>query len=170
MSRLKKVAVRIQSPKSLLNLDDQVGQEIPVGGSFHVDNDNRDMPFVYLDGELLTGGRYDKTHTMIINQWCEDNGIDPMEEKWSRKDINDVSKCINKDKLGFGHVVDGMAFIEVLMGYTVNDISNALQQQGDFKKIYQWLESEFMVTRLASNKFKINNIMQKLKRCKECQD
>ena len=146
----------ISTANDLLNLNDNVGDTNDI--SFKIDVGRRELPFLYLDGEIIKG-KSGETHTMALNQWCKENNIDQSEEGWWRlkpKQISELTK-VDEDSIGFGHISNDMAFIEDVGSCDINTMLNAIQQTESFKKIYEYFKNEFKVTRLAKVKLAYDN-------------
>ena len=137
----------IRSPKDLLSIEDSVGDTTKVKKIFSIDYPYRE-PLVYIDGEIVMGSTYD-SHASTLKKWCEKNEIDYNGDEWFRPDMEKASVMINKDKLAFGHISNGMAFIDVLQNCNNNEVVEALQKRYTYKKIYFWEIDNQQVTRLA---------------------
>jgi hypothetical protein len=138
----------INNPAELADLEDAVGDVAKLSGNFNIDYPNREAPFVYIDGEIVEGDS-SSSHTQVINKWCEENGIDPMKEKWQRQTPDRTMKAINKDSVAFGHIDEGMAFIETCVGVSPEEVLKALEDAGGYEKIYKWSRNGQTATRLA---------------------
>lgn len=138
----------INDTSDLAELDDAVGDTAKLSGDFNIDYPDREAPFVYIDGEIVEGTS-DNSHTQVINQWCEENGINPMKEQWKRQTPDRTMKTINKDCVAFGHIDKGMAFIETCVGVSPDEVLKALKDYGGYDKIYKWSRNGQTATRLA---------------------
>lgn len=136
---------KLLSPIELLDIKDKVGDTEPI--EFAVDLGNRDEAFVYLDGDLLFGEG--KSHTQIVNDYCEDHDLNNLSKDFERVDEKEVADVTNREQVAFGHIVEGMAFIETLFNVSLEEVLDAVKK---YKKVYELVDYSH-VTRLA----KINN-------------
>ena len=140
-------------------MDDSIGEETAVNYDFCIDYPRRDAPIVYLDGEVIVGTHND-SHMSALNNWCEENGIDWEGSTWGRESADDVSQMLDKEKVAFGHIENGMAFIDTLMSCTESEVTKAIAKIKSFSKIYFWNRDDNSVTRLARK----NNTIKMLQR------
>lgn len=132
----------INGAHDLLELDDSVGDTTQCDRSFTVDIGSRDAPFVYLNGEILVGSASD-THSAIIDKYMNR----PVEDIYIRGD--EAVGLTGDAKVGFGHIADGIAFIETCDNVSPEEIEEALKKSGDYTKIYSLTDCDKKVTRLA---------------------
>ena len=139
----------INGAHDLLELDDSVGDTTECDKGFTVDIGSRDAAFVYLEGKILIGNASD-THSAIITKYFNE----PISDYNLRGD--EAIDVTGDDKVGFGHIADGIAFIETCDNVSPEEIEKALKETGDYKKIYSMPLYGHEVTRLAKIK---NNII-----------
>ena len=132
----------INGAHDLFSLDDSVGDTTQCDRSFTVDIGSRDAAFVYLNGEILVG-RASDTHSAIIDKYMNR----PIEDKYIRGD--EAVGLTGDAKVGFGHIADGIAFIETCDNVSPEEIEEALKKSGDYTKIYSLTDCDKKVTRLA---------------------
>ena len=132
----------INGAHDLLELDDSVGDTTECDKGFTVDIGSRDAAFVYLEGKILIGNASD-THSAIINKYFDE----PIRDYNLRGD--EAIDVTGDEKVGFGHIADGIAFIETCDNVSPEEIEKALKETGDYKKIYSMPLYGHEVTRLA---------------------
>lgn len=120
----------LNSPKELLNNNDQIGDTEAI--DFDIDYKDRDQAAVLIDGELITGKA--STHAILLNEWCAENGIDPMKSTWYRPTKKELKKKLNKNKVAFGHIISNVLFVDTMINYSPDEIISTCN--GQFNKIY----------------------------------
>jgi hypothetical protein len=146
----------------LAHNDDKVGDTIELSKSFDVDLGNRDTPFIYLRGEVITGNRQD-THSDLINKYFETARVD---RKMVRS-LDAVDELEAGEPVAFGHIAKNMAFIQTMENCTVDEVKNALQKSGNYKKIYDYNFENCSIKRLAKEELlNVNELIEK-ENCKK---
>jgi molybdopterin-biosynthesis enzyme MoeA-like protein len=131
------------SPYTLSKNNDKVGDIIEVDDNFSVDLGYRDAPFVFLNGNIEIGRESD-THSMLLTRLIDNEESSP---KYIRGD--DAFEMTGDNKLAFGHLVNGLAFLEVVDNVNVNEVVNALIDLPDINKVYDYVDTENYLERLA---------------------
>ena len=120
----------------LAEVDDKIGEQTNVEFGIRLDYDTRDGAFVYIDGDVAYG-EGGEPHALILEKYLEDVGKGDM----IPEDLDDIA---------FGHIVDNMAFVEVLeTGANEDDVAKACKKQLKVDKVY-FLDNDYhIVKRLA---------------------
>ena len=131
----------VYSASSLLDLNDKKGDVTRVLQV--IDYFSRDGAFVYIDGEIVLG-EANVPHQKILNDWLMQHNKELLEKKYGDSD-NVVRPTITETKyktgaksVAFGHIDNGMAFIETMENCTLQEVTNAL---GDYSKIYHYIRN-----------------------------
>ena len=130
------------SPYTLSKTDDKVGDIIDTHGEFSVDLGTRDAPFVFLNGKIEIGRETD-THSMLLTRLVYNEESSP--EYIRGKQGFDMT---GDNELAFGHISNGLAFLEVVDNVNVDKVVNALMQE-DINKVYEFNQGEETLKRLA---------------------
>jgi len=131
----------------VIDVDDKIGDESVL--SREIEYDTRDNCFVYINGELILGDNAASTHGKVIEKYLKSKNIKfENSEAYGRPSKNDIEEYMPINKLGFGHISNGVAFIETdtLDGCNVNEIVNALR--GKVQKIYTYPD-KYNIKRVA---------------------
>ena len=131
------------SPYTLLKNDDKVGDIIEIDDNFSVDLGYRDAPFVFLNGNIEVGRESD-THSMLLTRLIDNEESSP---KYIRGE--EAFNMTGDNKLAFGHIVNGLAFLEVVDNVNVNEVVAALIDLPDINKVYDYVDTENYLERLA---------------------
>ena len=132
------------SPYTLLKNNDKVGDIIEVDDNFSVDLGYRDAPFVFLNG-IIEIGRESDTHSMLLTRLLYEEESSP---KYVRGEAG--YEMTGDEHLAFGHIVNGLAFLEVVDNVNVNEVVAALINLPDINKVYNYVDTdEHYLERLA---------------------
>ena len=131
------------SPYTLSKTDDKVGDVIDTHGEFSVDLGTREAPFVFLNGKIEIGREAD-THSMLLTRLVYNEESSP--EYIRGKNGFDMT---GDNELAFGHISNGLAFLEVVDNVSVDKVVNALIQE-DIDKVYEFDQGGETLKRLAS--------------------
>jgi len=133
-----------------------------------LDVGRRDYPFVVLDKDIVIKGTSKDTHTTAINKFMkkhmnEDSRYKDVKENldevkqdrgklWYRHEGNNALRDANFDVLAFGHVKNGMAFIDTTQGCSADEVANAVKSELGVKKVYdsESYGGSFLNLRVAS--------------------
>ena len=138
------------------NNDDAIGRRIPTKNIDHINDFNRDKPFIYYEGKIYFGKDSNDTHRDLVNMITGDD---------SNKSRNrrSVQNQINDEKVGFGHVVGDIAFVDDdTFNCSQEEVAKALKNESNINKVYTnpyYGESYFV--RLA-NKFHLVKDLRKV--------
>lgn len=149
----------IKDPTMLIDKNDKIGDSFEVLED--IDYMTREKAFMYLDGKIIEGEN-GWSHSQIINHYLKDNGQDTISDDYdeklenSRPLVKQVKEFTGAEHVGFGHIVNDMAFIETVRNCNVNDVKKALQENYNFKKIYMYVKNNYnsYVQRLAKRLMK----------------
>ena len=138
------------------NNDDAVGRRIPVKNINHINDFNRDKPFIYYEGKIYFGKDSNATHRDLVNMITGDDS----NKSRSRRSVQNQ---INDEKVGFGHVVGDIAFVDDdTFNCSQEEVAKALKNESNINKVYTnpyYGESYFV--RLA-NKFHLVKDLRKV--------
>ena len=133
----------VDDAADLAELDDTVGELTPVGS--RIDYRDRDAAFVYVGGQMIVGEGTD-THNQLINRWLDENGKQTISDDYekritfSRPLVKQVQRATGEEAVGFGHIVDDMAFIDVTQNCPVDEVKQAVLEQVDgVTKVYEYI-------------------------------
>lgn len=141
----------------LAEVDDKIGEQTNVEYGRTLDYDTRDGAFVYIDGDVAYGEE-GKTHGQILADYMEELGNEDMipedlkgdDIARSRPTQSRMRRLVDTDNVAFGHIVDNMAFVEVLeTGANENDVAKACKKQLKVDKVYFLDNDNHIVKRLA---------------------
>lgn len=141
----------------LAEVDDKIGEQTNVKDGGILDYDTRDGAFVYIDGDVAYG-EAGKTHGQILADYMEELGNEDMipedlkgnDIARSRPTQSRMRRLVDTDNVAFGHIVDNMAFVEVLeTGANENDVAKACKKQLKVDKVYFLDNDNDIVKRLA---------------------
>lgn len=142
---------------NLAEVDDKIGEQINVKDGRTLDYDTRDGAFVYIDGDVAYGEE-GKTHGQILADYMEEHGNEDMipedlkgdDIAGSRPTQSRMRRLVDTDNVAFGHIVDNMAFVEVLeTGANEDDVAKACKKQLKVDKVYFLDNDNHIVKRLA---------------------
>ena len=153
-------SLSVKTLNDLVNFDDSVGDVVSVTDDSHVDYDNRDYPFIYVDGEIFYNDDMPgMTHSELLVEFLEEHGVDEEdipEDMLKGEIVNSrptkkrLQRLTNAEDVAFGHVMKGIAYIETLMGNVMaNTVAKICERDLDVSKVYQLDNSNFVVKRLA---------------------
>lgn len=138
------------------NNDDAAGRRIPVKNINHINDFNRDKPFIYYEGKIYFGKDSNATHRDLVNMITGDDS----NKNRSRRSVQNQ---INDEKVGFGHVVGDIAFVDDdTFNCSQGEVAKALKNESNINKVYTnpyYGESYFV--RLA-NKFHLVKDLRKV--------
>lgn len=137
----------IKNARELRHNDDNIGDVIQCSNEFNIDLGNRTGAFIYIRGNIIVG-KPNETHSDLINKYFNNENI-PSKRIRS---IDAIDELEDGEPVAFGHIADSMAFIQVLENCSVDEVVNALQKNGSYKKIYDYDYEMPELTRLAKNK------------------
>ena len=141
----------------LAEVDDKIGEQTNVEFGIRLDYDTRDGAFVYIDGDVAYGEE-GKTHGQILADYMEEHGNEDMipedlkgdDIAGSRPTQSRMRRLVDTDNVAFGHIVDNMAFVEVLeTGANEDDVAKACKKQLKVDKVYFLDNYNDVVKRLA---------------------
>ena len=141
----------------LAEVDDKIGEQTNVKDEVILDYDTRDGAFVYIDGDVAYG-EAGKTHGQILADYMEEHGNEDMipedlkgdDIAGSRPTQSRMRRLVDTDNVAFGHIVDNMAFVEVLeTGANEDDVAKACKKQLKVDKVYFLDNDNSIVKRLA---------------------
>ncbi len=142
----------------LSELDDNIGDTTEVDSTEDLDYDTRDAAFIYIAGDCIKGDS-GETHAQILEKYLEDVGKGDRIPKdfegdgdivRSRPSQARMERLTGTKDIAFGHIVDNMAFIEVLeSGANEDDVAKACVKQLGVDKAYFYDTSNYLVQRLA---------------------
>ena len=141
----------------LAEVDDKIGEQTNVEDGRTLDYDTRDGAFVYIDGDIAYGEE-GKTHGQILADYMEELGNEDMipedlkgdDIAGSRPTQSRMRRLVDTDNVAFGHIVDNMAFVEVLeTGANEDDVVKACKKQLKVDKVYFLDNDNHIVKRLA---------------------
>lgn len=141
----------------LAEVDDKIGEQTNVEDGRTLDYDTRDGAFVYIDGDVAYGEE-GKTHGQILADYMEELGNEDMipedlkgdDIARSRPTQSRMRRLVDTDNVAFGHIVDNMAFVEVLeTGANEDDVAKACKKQLKVDKVYFLDNDNHIVKRLA---------------------
>lgn len=141
----------------LAEVDDKIGEQTNVEDGRTLDYDTRDGAFVYIDGDVAYGEE-GKTHGQILADYMEEHGNEDMipedlkgdDIAGSRPTQSRMRRLVDTDNVAFGHIVDNMAFVEVLeTGANEDDVVKACKKQLKVDKVYFLDNDNHIVKRLA---------------------
>ena len=141
----------------LAEVDDKIGEQTNVEDGRTLDYDIRDGAFVYIDGDVAYGEE-GKTHGQILADYMEEHGNEDMipedlkgdDIAGSRPTQSRMRRLVDTDNVAFGHIVDNMAFVEVLeTGANEDDVAKACKKQLKVDKVYFLDNYNDVVKRLA---------------------
>jgi len=141
----------------LAEVDDKIGEQTNIEDGRSLDYDNRDGAFVYIDGDVAYGEE-GKTHGQILADYMEELGNEDMipedlkgdDIARSRPTQSRMRRLVDTDNVAFGHIVDNMAFVEVLeTGANEDDVAKACKKQLKVDKVYFLDNYSGVVKRLA---------------------
>ena len=141
----------------LAEVDDKIGEQTNVEDGRTLDCDTRDGAFVYIDGDVAYGEE-GKTHGQILADYMEELGNEDMipedlkgdDIAGSRPTQSRMRRLVDTDNVAFGHIVDNMAFVEVLeTGANEDDVVKACKKQLKVDKVYFLDNDNHIVKRLA---------------------
>jgi len=141
----------------LAEVDDKIGEQTNIEDGRSLDYDNRDGAFVYIDGDVAYGEE-GKTHGQILADYMEELGNEDMipedlkgdDIAGSRPSQSRMRRLVDTDNVAFGHIVDNMAFVEVLAtGANEDDVAKACKKQLKVDKVYFLDNYNDAVKRLA---------------------
>lgn len=141
----------------LAEVDDKIGEQTNVEDGKTLDYDTRDGAFVYIDGDVAYG-EGGKTHGQILADYMEEHGNEDMipedlkgdDIAGSRPTQSRMRRLVDTDNVAFGHIVDNMAFVEVLeTGANEDDVVKACKKQLKVDKVYFLDNDNHIVKRLA---------------------
>ena len=151
----------IEYMEDLKNKKDNIGDSTFL--MYKIDYGNREYPFVYVDGKIYKGKSME-THTQLVErvflkEKSNDDDEKPNDDDIVRLDNDEMEKDVGSDVFAFGHMCQGMAFIDdKLFHCTKEDVAKALINQTDAKKVYYYDDSDKKATRLAKVKCMKGNI------------
>ena len=131
------------SPYTLSKNDDKIGDTIKINTRFSVDLGMRDAPFVFLNGNIEIGKESD-THSMLLTRLIDNEESSP---KYIRG--QEAFDMTGDNELAFGHIANGLAFLEVLDNVNADKVVNELINLPDIDKVYDYQEYKNELTRLA---------------------
>ena len=144
----------IEYMEDLKNKKDNIGESTFL--TYKIDYGNREYPFVYVAGKIYKGKSME-THTQLVERVFLKKK--PNDDDILRLDNDEMEKDVGSDVFAFGHMCQGMAFIDDnLFHCTKEDVAKALINQTDAKKVYYYDDSYKKVTRLAKLKCMKGNI------------
>ena len=137
---------KIKDPTELIDKNDKIGDSFEILED--IDYKTREKAFMYLDGKIIEGEN-GWSHSQVINHYLKDNDQDTISDdydeklEFSRPLVKQVKEFTGAEHVGFGHIVDDMAFIETVQNCNVNDVKEALQENYNFKKIYMYVKNNY---------------------------
>ena len=131
------------SPYTLSKKDDKIGDVTEINNRFSVDLGMRDAPFVFLNGNIEIGRESD-THSILLTRLV--NNIESSPKYVRGKEAFDMT---GDNELAFGHIANGLAFLEVLDNVNEDEVVNKLINLPDINKVYDYREYTDKITRLA---------------------
>ena len=156
----------VKSVRNLLDNDDKVNEELKCNKLFEVDLGDRDNAFVYVDGQVLVGGK-DESHSQILNRYLGNNNI----SKKRIRSLDTVEGIDSKEPAAFGHISENIAFIQVVENCSEQEVVNALKEN-NYKKIYFYNYENAELVRLAMKRLgaqELSNIEELIEK-ENCKD
>ena len=151
-------SANVDTWSDLSELDDNIGDTTEVESTENLDYDTRDAAFIYIAGDCIQGG-HGETHAQILEKYLEDVGKGDRIPKdfegdgdigGSRPSQARMERLTGTKDIAFGHIVDNMAFIEVLeSGANEDDVAKACVKQLGVDKAYFYDTNNYLVQRLA---------------------
>jgi hypothetical protein len=150
----------VDFPEELLKHDDKIGDVVSLQVDSRIDYDTRDYAFIYIDGEIYyNDGDSSLSHSELLVEYLQENGEKDIpqdmlngEKENSRPSKQRLTRLTGSDDVAFGHVMDGIAYIETLSGSVdAETVAKACEQQLDVEKVYQLDQAQSLVKRLAKN-------------------
>ena len=140
----------IEYMEDLKNKKDNIGDSTFL--TYKLDYNNRENPFVYVDGKIYIGKNFE-THTQLIKRVFLKQGYDN-DKDIQRIDNDTMEKDVGSDVFAFGHIVMNMAFIDDnLSNCTREEVADAIKSQTNVNKVYYCDCHDKQVTRLAKLKY-----------------
>lgn len=140
-------------------INDKIGEQTTVDSSERLDYETRDAAFIYIDGDIAEGD-IGETHAQILEHYLEDmDREEDIPEDLKEDDVNTsrpsqarMKRLFKTDNIAFGHIVDDMAFVEVLeSGADENQVAKACKSKMGVNKVYFYDSENSIVKRLAKN-------------------
>lgn len=140
----------IEYMEDLKNKKDNIGDSTFL--TYKLDYNNRENPFVYVDGKIYIGKNFE-THTQLIKRVFLKQGYDN-DKDIQRIDNDTMEKDVGSDVFAFGHIAMNMAFIDDnLSNCTREEVADAIKSQTNVNKVYYYDCHDKQVTRLAKLKY-----------------
>ena len=147
----------INSAEELNEIKDNIGDTHNI--NFGYDYKDRDYAFIYVNGELLEGEKW-QTHAQILENYLIDNDREediPEDYKhggdvhYSRPSKKRVERLMEEEdaEIAFGHVIDNMALVEVLNGVSEDTVAKTCMKELNIDKAYLTNHLNNVVKRLA---------------------
>jgi hypothetical protein len=133
-------------------LDDNIGDKTLLNEK--IDLGMRDGNFIIIDGKVITGDD-NATHSQLINEYIDEYLHEEVDEDLNDLKVRDTdmfNQISDNTPIVFGHIVDGIAFIEECVECAINDAVTALKNQCNFKKIYEYDAAADAIIRLAKRR------------------
>lgn len=149
----------VEDYSDLSEFDDEIGEQTAVNSSVELDYDTRDAAFIYIDGDVAEGD-IGETHAQILEHYLKDmDREEDIPEDLKDDNVNAsrpsqarMKRLLDTDNIAFGHIVDNMAFVEVLEnGADENQVAKACKNEMDVDKVYFYDSNNSIVKRLAKN-------------------
>ena len=151
----------VNNPSELLEHDDKVGDVVYIENDAHIDYDNRDYAFIYIDGEIYYNDEDSSlSHSELLVEYLQEHGEDDNipedmlngKKEDSRPTKQRLQRLTGGEYVAFGHVMDNVAYVETLVGSVdAETVSKACKKQLDVAKVYQLDTAQQLVRRLAKS-------------------
>lgn len=133
-----------QDVSDLIDLDDDIG-EMSIFND-QVDYKERDKVFMYFGGTIIYGDQ-GETHSQLMNHWLVEQGKETITDDYdtqfagSRPTKRQVERATDSEGVAYGSIAEDIAFIEVTEGCDPEDVMKALQKEGKYDKIYNYIRN-----------------------------
>ena len=134
-----------QDVSDLIDLDDDIGEM----SIFKDDVDyqgERDKAFMYFGGKIIYS-EPGETHSQLMNHWLVEQGKETITDDYdtqfagSRPTKKQVETATDSEGVAYGSIAGDIAFIEVTEGCDPEDVVKALQKEGKYSKIYNYIRN-----------------------------
>ena len=137
----------VKLEKFNLNVDDEIGDTIDT--KRRIDVWDRDLPFIYINGEIIIGETGD-THSELLKgvYHIDIDSFQPVDIQDNL--IEDINKQFELKSFGTGQIIGNIAIIDsiTLSNCNVKDVADKLIKEPNIKKVYV-TEDRQNLTRLA---------------------
>ena len=146
----------VEKFKDVPTLDDKVGDITYVTKDYELDVGTRDGAFLYIDGQILKGGK-NETHAQLLQKYMEEEGkkdeipedLVQNNQENSRPSEIRMKRLTETEDVAFGSLLKNIAFIEVFEnGADENTVAQACMKELGVKKVY-FLDDKNVLKRLA---------------------